>query len=66
MTPPLIYKTPGLECQHADKGCCPRCRNVHLGRMRSPFKDNVSSIHIGPNGLSTTAQRRLVFNLTNN
>lgn len=23
--PKVIYNTPGRECQHADKGCCPRC-----------------------------------------
>lgn len=22
---PVIYHTPGRECAHANKGCCPRC-----------------------------------------
>lgn len=21
----VVYKTPGRECAHADKGCCPKC-----------------------------------------
>lgn len=21
----VIYKTPGRECAHADRGCCPKC-----------------------------------------
>lgn len=23
--PKVVYDTPGRECQHADRGCCPRC-----------------------------------------
>jgi hypothetical protein len=22
---PLVFKTPGRECAHATKGCCPKC-----------------------------------------
>lgn len=21
----VIYRTPGRECSHADRGCCPKC-----------------------------------------
>ena len=23
--PKVVYHTPGRECAHADKGCCPKC-----------------------------------------
>jgi hypothetical protein len=25
----VVYKTPGRECPHADRGCCPKCRGPH-------------------------------------
>ena len=32
----VIYKTPGHECQHADRGACPLCRSAHHTTMKSP------------------------------
>lgn len=39
---PAVYKTPGVECQHATKGCCPRCRAPFPGKMKSRITDNIA------------------------
>lgn len=66
---PVVYKTPGVQCQHADWGCCPQCRNPKSGShphgyARSPLKESVSSLSVKSSGLNSVAGRRLVFNLT--
>jgi hypothetical protein len=33
--PEVRYDTPGRECAHADKGCCPRCMGAE-GTKRIP------------------------------
>ena len=39
---PAVYRTPGMECQHATGGCCPRCRAPFPGKMQSRLTDNIN------------------------
>lgn len=32
----VIYNTPGRECAHADKGCCPACLNPMAALSYTP------------------------------
>lgn len=36
--PKLVFKTPGRECQHADRGMCPRCLNPLTPRKYRMFR----------------------------
>lgn len=58
-----------IQCQHLLVGCCKQCSNPRdkkhpHGYMRTPLKDNVSSIVLGPFAEIDVVVRRLLFNLT--
>lgn len=39
---PLVFKTPGRECAHATRGCCPKCLPPFPGAMSSRLTDNIA------------------------
>lgn len=55
--PPVVYNTPGLECQHADRGACPSCVSPFLSHTRSPLRHSVTKLT--SRGRSAIASRLL-------